>query len=103
MIELTADAVTLGSSALSSSISVVTGSGVSAAQGGPIQIITTHDNELEGGYIFAVTETRTGSGAENDDRIMMLTDNCADEQVVWAEGLQLGAVGQESESGPFPC
>ena len=39
------------------------------------------DNELEGSYIFALTDVRTGAGAENDDRIMMLTDTCTDEHV----------------------
>ncbi len=36
------------------------------------------ENELQGGHIFAAT---INSIEENDGRILMLTDNCADEHV----------------------
>ena len=52
-----------------------------SAAGGHIRVITAQpyceESELEGGYIFALIN----GGNEDDGKIMMLTDNCADEHV----------------------
>ena len=56
-----------------------------SAAGGHIRVITAQpyceESELEGGYIFALTN----SGNEDNGKIMMLTDNCADEHVCGVE------------------
>ena len=76
--ELTTDAVVLGDNALSSS-SVAACSGAASLQGGHVQMITTKprelDSELGCGYIFALIEALTGSEAENEEKIIMLTDD----------------------------
>jgi hypothetical protein len=70
--------LTMDSSADSVAASSV-GTTASAA-GGHIRVITTRpcceDSQLEGGFIFAVTNSDKDTG-----KIMMLTDNCADEHV----------------------